>query len=256
MLTGNKEKDNKNVRAIYDALSDSKENILDDVFTPYKSVENFDAEFNKRMWGEGMGNSVLQFFSLSPWDTYWEGEFERGSFTDYLEFAEDFYDEEKVFRSFCVFIYYVARREEISSKSKLEDFLKVAKRWFQKRVFWLVWQGKEKEYLLGEALEYRMLDSGLKIRKTTQDEDIKYMVDFIVEKDKKVVYGISVKGETYRNTSKYREEGDKKESRGTERFKRDFKAKTVVAIASLNDEKNSTEALQITNFILGEVSDE
>lgn len=132
---------------------------------------------------------------------------------------------------------------------------------YARSFFYTPWHGALKETYFERHIKQvlKEQDSILKLRPTSEVNDLKYMVDFVLQDTLtgKIVAGVSVKGYSYhfgklKGTSSYLKEGEKREERGHNLFKKEQKASVYVIISG--DEQSRNEELlfpQVRSMLAG-----
>lgn len=127
-------------------------------------------------------------------------------------------------------------RALFANKQAWNQYWETMSIWVAKSFIHTIWQGKRKEELFHrEASEY-LAGTEWNLRETTPQQDMKFMIDFTLEENGKVIAGISVKGKSYvmgkANGSQYLESGEVRERKGHQAFFELSGAKTHVIISA------------------------
>lgn len=224
------------------------------------------AEYDFFLYNEGRKLSTppaRRYLAQRPvlgWDIFWAIEdansagVDMGSYPAYLDFIRE-QSGGKTYGFLNVIVEYaiclldppsVAHKADNGGRELWEWIIDCC--YFYAHSFFVIpWQGNLKEeffvkytrpYIASEAMN-------LKLRPTTEINDSKYMVDFVIEDvfTRKIVAGISVKGYSYhfgklRGNSSYLKNAESREKRGNDLFRKEVGAPVFVIISGPEEARN------------------
>ena len=236
--------DSKNLGVLSRRMVKHSGELKDLFFASYESAAADNRKYSKRMYSkpEFFRSRFMKsaHFTLPVFDLYWKEHFVKGEFPEYLAKAEEIWGWESIFSNLMSFTYFAANREVLKTPNTVMNWLRTeGMTWFIRSFFWTVWQGKQKEEVFLEAIQ-AYLKEGYELKKVPQSWDTRFMIDFIVSKDKQIIMGVSLKGKTYQQaqtfySSDWLELKEVAEKKGRARFELSYGAPVVVAITDIED---------------------
>lgn len=131
------------------------------------------------------------------------------------------------------------------SNGEWKEWMVDVQKWFLNAFIFTPWQGKKKEEIAGEVIAEEITRYGLKVVKTTPEQDMNWMGDYLIlSYTGQILALVSIKGLTwYWATQKeqeqlkeagisYQAKNETREKRGHNRFKKEHPGAEVIIIVS------------------------
>ena len=134
---------------------------------------------------------------------------------------------------------------------------------YARTFFYTPWKGAIKEAYFEKHIRQVLTEqnSTLKLRPTSEVNDFKYMVDFVLQDTltNKIVAGVSVKGYSYyfgklKGNSSYLKKGEEREKRGHSLFNKEQQAPVYVIISGEEQARNEELMFPQVRSMLAELT--
>lgn len=250
--------------------------------TSIPNIENYKS-YDYKHWFYGEGNKTnsqaprryLSQPQVLGWDIFWAIEdatstgVDMTSYEAYVEFLREQSGHKSArFLSSCVELSICllspeAVEQKAGAGREMWQWIEDICHFYARSFFYTPWHGALKEAIFEKYIKQVLEGQGstLKLRPTSETNDFKYMVDFVLQDTMtgRIEAGISVKGYSYyfgklKGTSSYLKKGEERERRGHSLFKKEQKAPVYVIISGNEQERNEELLFPQVNNMLAEIT--